>query len=36
MRFYQIPQGWMTNCYPENVFFNPDQVFTLLKAIDEL
>ena len=37
MEFYKIKNGWMTNCYPENVFLNDgDQVFTLLKTIKEL
>ena len=37
MEFYRIDNGWMTNCYPENVFLtNSEQVFNLLKLIKDL
>jgi hypothetical protein len=37
MDFYQIENGWMTNCYPENVFLqNTEQLFNLLKIIKDL
>jgi len=37
MKFYQIENGWMTNCYPENLFLqNTEQLFNLLKFIKEL
>jgi len=37
MKFYQIENGWMTNCYPEN-FFLQDHTgfFNLLKTIKNL
>ena len=37
MEIYKIENGWMTNCYPENVFLtNLQQVFDLLKTVKEL
>ena len=37
MEFYQIENGWMTNCYPENFFLKGHQgLFNLLKLIKEL
>ena len=37
MEFYQIKNGWMTNCYPENVFLqNTESIFRLLKLIKDL
>jgi len=34
---YKIKNGWMTTCYPENVFLkNSNQLFDLLKLIKEL
>ena len=37
MQFYKIKNGWMTNCYPENVFLeNTEKLFNLLKAIKDL
>ena len=37
MKFYQIKNGWMTNCYPENVFLqNTESIFRLLKLIKDL
>ncbi len=37
MEFYQIENGWMTNCYPENVFVeNTERLFNLLKFIKNL
>ena len=37
MEFYQIKNGWMTNCYPENVFLqNNESIFRLLKLIKDL
>ena len=34
---YKIKNGWMTTCYPENVFLrNSQQLFDLLKLIKEL
>jgi len=37
MQMYQIKNGWMTNCYPENVFLkDSEQVFNLLKLIKDL
>ncbi len=36
MEFYQIKNGWMSNCYPENVFFqNSELLFNLLKLIKD-
>jgi len=37
MKFYQIENGWMTNCYPENFFLETHQgLFNLLKLIKDL
>ena len=37
MEFYKIDNGWMTNCYPENVFLrDTEQLVQLLKAIKDL
>jgi len=37
MEFYQIENGWMTNCYPENFFLkNHTGLFNLLKTIKDL
>nr|AIF11001.1 hypothetical protein [uncultured marine thaumarchaeote KM3_47_G11] len=37
MDIYKIKNGWMTTCYPENVFLkNNDQIFKLLKLIKDL
>ena len=37
MEFYKIENGWMTNCYPENVFLrDTEQLVQLLKAIKDL
>jgi hypothetical protein len=36
MEFYQIKNGWMTNCYPENIFLqNSELLFNLLKLIKD-
>ena len=37
LNIYKIKNGWMTNCYPENVFLKDnEQIFYLLKVIKEL
>jgi len=36
MKFYKIRNGWMTNCYPENVFLKDDHAMILLKGIKDL
>nr|AIF18524.1 hypothetical protein [uncultured marine thaumarchaeote KM3_83_D12] len=36
MEIYPIENGFMTNCYPENVFLKDIQTFNLLKAIKDL
>jgi len=37
MEIYKIENGWMTNCYPENLFLqNTEQLFNLLKFIKNL
>ena len=37
MEFYKIENGWMTTCYPENVFLqNSELLFGLLKTIKDL
>ena len=37
MEIYRIKNGWMTNCYPENVFLqNSELLFGLLKTIKDL
>ena len=35
MQMYQIKNGWMTNCYPENVFLKSSHAMALLKAIKD-
>jgi hypothetical protein len=37
IEFYKIKNGWMTNCYPENVFLrDSQQLFEVLKTIKDL
>jgi len=37
MGIYKIENGWMTTCYPENLFLqNTEQLFNLLKTIKDL
>ena len=37
MDIYKIKNGWMTNCYPENLFLkNTEQLYKLLKVIKTL
>jgi len=37
MDIYKIENGWMTTCYPENLFLqNTEQLFKLLKFIKDL
>ena len=37
MEIYKIENGWMTTCYPENLFLqNTEQLFQLLKLIKDL
>ena len=37
MAIYKIENGWMTNCYPENLFLqNTEHLFKLLKLIKDL
>ena len=37
MEFYKVADGWMTNCYPENLFLaNTEQLFNILKLIKDL
>ena len=37
IEFYKIKNGWMTNCYPENIFLrDSQQLFEVLKAIKDL
>jgi len=37
MEFYMTSDGWMTNCYPENLFLaNTEQLFNILKLIKDL
>ena len=36
MQMYQIKNGWMTNCYPENVFLKNSHAMVLPKAIKDL
>jgi hypothetical protein len=37
MELYKIKNGWMTNCYPENLFLqNSEALFNLLKALKTL
>jgi hypothetical protein len=36
MRIYKISNGFMTNCYPENVFLKDEHLFNFLKIIKDL
>ena len=37
MEFYKVDNGWMTTCYPENVFLQDNELlFSLLKTIKDL
>ena len=37
MEFYKTKDGWMTNCYPENLFLvDTEQLFDMLKLIKDL
>ena len=37
LQLYKIKNGWMTNCYPENVFLRDgEQIFGFLKTIKDL
>jgi hypothetical protein len=37
MEFYRTAAGWMTNCYPENLFLaNTEQLFNILQLIKDL
>ena len=36
MEFYKIKNGWMTTCYPENVFVRGEQLFQILKIVKDL
>ena len=36
MRIYKISNGFMTNCYPENVFLKGEHLFNFLKIIKDL
>ena len=37
MEIYQIKNGWMTNCYPENLFLqNTEELFALLQLIKNI
>jgi len=37
MEIDKIKNGWMTNCYPENLFLkNTEQLFNVLKIIKDL
>ena len=37
MEFYKTKDGWMTNCYPENLFMaNSEQLFNILKFMKDL
>ena len=37
MEFYKTAAGWMTNCYPENLFLiNNEQIFKILKFIKDV
>ena len=37
MEFYKTKDGWMTNCYPENLFLaDTEQLFNILKLIKDL
>ena len=36
MKISKIENGWMTNCYPENIFLGNEQLFHLLKIIKDI
>jgi len=37
MEFYKTAAGWMTNCYPENLFLaNTEQLFNILQLLKDL
>ena len=37
MEFYKTDAGWMTNCYPENLFlYNSEQLFSVLKFLKDV
>jgi len=37
MEFYKMADGWMTTCYPENLFLiDTEQIFNVLKLIKDL
>ena len=37
MEFYKVSAGWMTTCYPENLFLeDTEQLFNILKLIKDL
>ena len=37
MEFYKVQPGWMTNCYPENLFLaNNEQIFRILQFIKDV
>ena len=37
LEFYKMADGWMTTCYPENLFLaNTEQLFNILKLIKDL
>ena len=36
VEFYKIENGWMTTCYPENVFVRGEQLFQILKIVKDL
>ena len=36
MEFFKIKNGWMTTCYPENIFVRGEQLFQFLKVINDL
>ena len=36
MKMYKISNGFMTNCYPENVFLKGEHLFNFLKIIKDL
>ena len=37
MEFYKVRDGWMTTCYPENLFLvDTEQLFNILKLIKDL
>jgi len=37
LEFYRPSVGWMTTCYPENLFLaNTEQLFNILKLIKDL